>query len=121
MPNRPKNALTLMEVVVGLVLLAGLMTSLLLAIAQQQKMASLAEHRQTAVYLADSLLARWMDSEKGVPLRASGSLVANNGWFWRTTVARQQFLFGKSVAVVQLEIIHDNTVLLRIETLSELN
>ena len=59
---------TLIEVVAGLMLLATLLVTMLLAIARGQRLNELSENRQTGASIADRLLAGWVDSDRGIPL-----------------------------------------------------
>jgi hypothetical protein len=123
--HHQRAGFTLLELIAGSVLMATLLVSLILAIAQQRSSQKLAEDRQTATMLADQLLAEWMDTAQGVPLGGRGVLPSMNQWFWRTSVIGNQSLFGKPAAVVRLDIIRlkdrREQLLVSVETLWGIN
>ena len=99
----PRVGLTLIELVVGLVLLATLLVSILLASSRYEKSLRLAKDRRKAVQLADVLIAEWFDSPRGIPIQANGPLDAE-GLVWRTQLARNDQLFGRDVRIVRLDV-----------------
>lgn len=90
--------------VVGLVLLATLVVSALLATSAQHRKVQQAEQRQLAVQLADELLATWLDSQKGIPVLGSGSFPAHSELRWQTQVVASSDFLGVIVPVVRLDI-----------------
>ncbi len=116
-------AFTLLEVVVGLVLLATVLVSSLLALGRHQRQLRLASDRDSAISIADKLLARWMDSSARVPISTSASLAERPGWIWRTEVASNRVVMGRNCVVVRLEIVdrsaasRPEVVLVSVETL----
>lgn len=104
LPRRP--AFTLLELVLGSVLMASLLVGLLLALAEYRHTRQLAINRQKAAQLADQLLASWHDSASGIPLNARGRLATDDAWWWQTSVSRRQDIFGLSSVVVRIEVMH---------------
>ena len=100
-----RAAFTLLELVVGMALLATLLVSVLLATAKHKRLIQLAADRHEAVRLADDLLANWYSSADGVPLNARGLVHNRSGWYWRTMAHTNQVLFGVSAPQVKLEIV----------------
>jgi prepilin-type N-terminal cleavage/methylation domain-containing protein len=101
--SESRGGFTLIELVVGLVLLATLLVSILLASARYEKSRRLAQNRSKAVQLADSLLADWFDSPGGIPIQASGRF-GNQDFLWQTQLVRNDQLFGREVLIVRLEV-----------------
>ncbi|MFK7738312.1 MAG: prepilin-type N-terminal cleavage/methylation domain-containing protein [Pirellulaceae bacterium] len=98
-----KRGLTLIELVVGLVLLATVLVSILLASARYEKSSRLAKNRRQAVQLADNLLASWFDSPRGIPIQAKGRFGIED-FVWQTQLVRNDQLFGRGVRIVRLDV-----------------
>ena len=98
--------MTLVEVVIGLVLLATLVGGVLVAFGRHQRQVRLAEQRLQAARAADDLLATFYQGGKrrlvapsqGILQSAEGSLI------WRTSIARQALVDDLPVHVVRLEL-----------------
>ena len=104
-----RKAFTLVEVVVGCVLLATLLVSTLLAASRYRSQITRARQRQQAAYLADKLLATWWDSQKGIPLAESGVIEDPDrpnslSLTWRTSVVSSRTLLGAVHPVVKLQV-----------------
>lgn len=120
--NEGRIAFTLLELVVGLVLLATLLISVLLGATRHNRMLKLADDRQLAIALADEMLVGWHDSRDGIPLRGRGVMQGQVNWYWRTHVDSNRSVFGSMMPVVSLDIVRVNSerredVLVSIETL----
>lgn len=115
---RQSAGFTLIEVVVGLVLLATLCVGLLLALARHQRSNELAGTRYDATLIADQMLASWIDSPAGIPLSASGRVAGRPTWAWRTSVLSNRMVFGIPAVVVRLDIFRDQVgpALISVET-----
>jgi type II secretion system protein I len=96
---------TLLEVVLGLVLLATVLVTSLMALGRQRHVLRQAQDRQLAISLADSLLTQWRQSPAGLPLRAAAPIADRLGWWWRTDVVANRTLFGRTYPVVRLQIV----------------
>ena len=103
-PAPARRSFTLVEVVVGFVLLATVLVSLLLALARQRRNGEMARGRQAACLIADELLADWIESPTGIPLRGSGGVIGRPGWFWRTTVQANRQVIGIPATIVRLDV-----------------
>src|SRR5690242_15468676 len=79
-----RPAMTLVEVVGALALLAALLVALLLAKARCTHQAALAQRRVQAVAAADALLATWHQDPRSLPRAASGTLAGDQQFAWRT-------------------------------------
>src|SRR5829696_1110368 len=71
--NRSRAAMTLLEVVAGLALLASLLGALVIAKARYVRQAAAADRRVEAVAAADALLAGWHQNPRSLPRDFSGS------------------------------------------------
>ena len=80
-----KNAFTLLEVIVGLTLMATMLVGSLLAFAAHQRQARFADAKLQAVVIADELLDRLSGSPGGLPSAARGVIPGKPGWFWQTS------------------------------------
>jgi prepilin-type N-terminal cleavage/methylation domain-containing protein len=76
---------TLIEVVVGLVIMAGVLASSLLAFSSHQRARRFAEAKLVAVDVADQMLTQFSNSQGGIPPAARGPVVGRRGWWWQTT------------------------------------
>ncbi len=95
---------TLLEVLVGLVLMATVLVAIILAAARHKQLLRLAADRQAAIDQADRLLQSWSESATGIPLSASQALPIR-GWRWRTSVVANRSVFGRVCPVVRLEVL----------------
>ena len=83
--NAARSAMTLVEVVAGMTLLASLATGMLLAYGAHQKQLRRAEQRINAVDVADKLLGQWYSSNVAIPRNRHGRVIANQEpWIWKT-------------------------------------
>lgn len=100
-----RRGLTLVEVVVGLTLLAALAVGVLLAVGAHRRQLQTAENRLAAADVADQLLASWYSSGTGIPRSSSGRLTdAGRDWHWRTQVVEQGAVEIQPVEVIRLEV-----------------
>lgn len=101
--HRP--GMTLVEVVVGLMLLASLGVGTLLACGAHQRQLQRASERMEAVEIADQLLASWYASGQRLPRAATGQIqLVSDRWIWQTRVIRQARVESLPVEVVRLEL-----------------
>ncbi len=102
---RRRTALTLVEAIAGLALLAIVLVSTMVARAHCQRQARMAACRHEAVLAADALLTRWWRSPGGIPRLASGEAsAARRTLLWRTTPALNPPVAALGAQVVRLEI-----------------
>ncbi|MFN3193455.1 MAG: prepilin-type N-terminal cleavage/methylation domain-containing protein [Aureliella sp.] len=101
---KSRSGFTMVELVVGLVLLATLLVSMLMVISRQRRASRMASAKQEAVQAADLLLADWFDGQSGIPLSAQGR-VAGTQLVWQTSVSRNVLVFEQPVPVVRLSIV----------------
>jgi hypothetical protein len=77
------RSLTLVEVVAGLVLLATLLASILVAFGGHAAQIRVARDRLTAIDAADRLLTEWMSRNVFPAVGTEQSLAGTEGWNWR--------------------------------------
>ena len=99
------RAFTLLEVIVGLVLMGTLVASGLVAMSSHQHSIVLAKQKQQANRLADRLLTNWYEVQGGVPLREHGVIVTTQEWLWRTQPIGSRSVCGLQADVVRLEVL----------------
>jgi prepilin-type N-terminal cleavage/methylation domain-containing protein len=96
---------TLIEVVVGLVIMAGVMASSLLAFASHQRARRMAEARIAAVAVADEMLTSFSGSRGGIPPAARGPVPNRPGWWWQTSTVGVTAPAGIAMEVTRFQII----------------
>jgi len=101
--DRP--AFTLIEVVVGLVLMGSLVASAMVALASHQHSQRLARQKHLANRVAESLLTNWYELRGQVPIREQGTVSMDGEWLWRTQPVSVQTVCGLPVNVIRLEIV----------------
>ena len=80
----PPVGFTLMEVVIGLTLMATVVVSSLLAFSAHRKQRRTADAKLAAVAVADDLLNRLSTGQDGVPVAGRGVIPGHPYWFWQT-------------------------------------
>jgi len=101
----PRQAFTLIEIVVGLVLMGSLVASTLVALSSHQRSILLAKRKQQANQIAETLLTNWYELQADVPTRDQGLLQANGVWLWRTQPVGLQAICGLPVNIIRLEVL----------------
>lgn len=110
-----RRAITLIEVVVALVLLASLVAGMVTAYSAHFRQASLAARRQEAIEAADQLLSQWYaSSDPQVPRNSQGVLTGPVGFVWQTEIVHQNFVESVPVEVVRLRV-YSAATLVRVE------
>jgi hypothetical protein len=99
-----RRATTLVEVLLGLVLLATLLVSVLGARAGAARQTVLARAREDATRAADRLLTRWWADPATFPRGATGVVPDAPEFSWRTSVTDNPSAQDLGAAVVRLEI-----------------
>ena len=101
---KSRSAFTLLEVVVGLTLMASVLVSSLLAFSAHQKQRRLADAKIVAVRLADQLLTDLSVSRGGIPEVGGGIIAGSPNWFWRTSIVGTASPAGIPVKVIRFEV-----------------
>ena len=120
-------AFTLIEVIVGLVLMGSLVASGLVALSSHQHSILLAKQKQQANQIAEMLLTNWYEVQGRVPVRDQGIVATTGEWIWRTQPVGLRSVCGLQASVIRLEVlgrvgrIVDPQVLVSIELLQSQN
>ncbi len=96
---------TLLEVVVGLALMASVLVGSLLSFSAHRKQLRSADAKIAAVAIADDLLDRLSGSREGIPSSQRGQIAGHPGWFWQTRIVGVTAPAGIPLKVVRLEVI----------------
>ncbi|MEM1226381.1 MAG: type II secretion system protein [Planctomycetota bacterium] len=107
---RNPSAFTLLEVVLSMVLVAGLLVSCMTAISRYQTTLAKAQWQARADAICDQLMTMWHASDDGLPLVTSGRVAADPNFWFRTRMVESRRLCGVPVAVMRLEIIHESAL-----------
>lgn len=99
------SAFTLLEVIVGLTLMATILVGSLLSFAAHQKQRRLADAKLTAVAVADDILNRMHAAPNGIPQNDRGMIVGKPNWFWQTSVVGSVSAAQVPMRVVRFQII----------------
>ncbi|MDZ4853062.1 MAG: prepilin-type N-terminal cleavage/methylation domain-containing protein [Pirellulaceae bacterium] len=117
--QRSRRAFTLIEVLLGAVLLSTLVVSSMLGFRIHQSKIRLSAHRVEAVAIADKLMSNWFHQPMGVPVGATGVIDPQRLWRWRTEPVGMSTVFGQPTLIVRLELYEDfptpNQLLISIE------
>lgn len=105
--HRERSAFTLIEVILGSVLLSTLVVSGIHGLRLHQQQLRFNEHRIEAVGIAERLLTLWSSRPDGVPVGGAGIVDAERQWLWQTQLVGAQSVFGQPVLVVRFEIIEN--------------
>src|SRR5437016_4406954 len=104
-PRGTRAAMTLIEIVAGLVILGTILASLAIARGRFARQWADADRRLAAARSLDALIAQWMDaSPPQVPLNRQGTLGDNTKLIWRTRVLRDPSAARLGAAVVRVEV-----------------
>ena len=98
------QALTLVEVIAGLVLLATLLASILIAFGSQAAQMRKSRDRLRAVQLADRLLAEWSSQNAFPALGSEQKLEGTKDWRWRLGNATSADLDNAGLSSIRLEV-----------------
>jgi prepilin-type N-terminal cleavage/methylation domain-containing protein len=101
----PARGFTLVEVVAGLTLAAGLLVGSLLAFSAHRKQRRTADAKLAAVAIAEELLTAWSSSSTGIPNFGGGEISGRPDWLWRTRLVDTTTLIQVPLHVIRLEVI----------------
>lgn len=100
-----RRAMTLVEIVAGLTLLALLAAAIVLACAAHRRQIAQATHRVNGITIAEGLLTQWYANQGIPPVRASGTVSAAGAvWTWRTRITRREQIAREPFSIVVLEV-----------------
>lgn len=106
---RHAPAMTLVEVVAGLALLASLLVAVLLAKSAYARQSARAVRRIQAVAAADALLSAWHREPGVLPADGSGVVPGDGQFAWRTRVVPNADAEMMGARVVRLEVLDERT------------
>ncbi len=109
-PRGKRLGFTLLEVLVGMVLFAGLVASSLVATSRYQLTVKRLVDQQAAIEIADQLMHQWADSPHGVPAISLGVVPGSPRFRFRTRLLSRRLVCGVPVDVVRLEVWADDRV-----------
>jgi len=99
-----RHGFTLLEVIIGLVLMGSLAALALVSLSSHQHSIVLAKQKQFANQVAEALLTNWYDQKGDVPTRDQGVFGQNGEWMWRTQPIGTRSVCGLQVNIVRLEV-----------------
>ncbi|WP_197454883.1 hypothetical protein [Stieleria varia] len=108
-----RGGFSLIEIVVGLVLMGSVLVGSLLALSRHRRQMALAEDRIVAAMAADELLLQLTSQRDGIPLDGRGVIGGQPGWIWETRVVGLAQPLGVPVRVVRLTIFSTEGISLR--------
>jgi prepilin-type N-terminal cleavage/methylation domain-containing protein len=102
---RHRKAFTLLEVIVGLVLMGSLVASALVALSSQRHSMRLAKTKREANQIAEKLLTNWFEVLGSIPTREQGTVEQSQVWVWRTYPIGLRKVCGFEANVIRLEVL----------------
>ena len=103
-----RGAFTLLEVVVGLALMASVLVGSLLSFSAHHQQRRTAEAKIAAVDVADQILNEMSESRAGIPLTGRGLITGKPNWFWRTSIAGVANPAQTPLRVIRFQVIEVN-------------
>lgn len=82
----PRQAFTLLEVVVGTLLLASVLVTSMMAFGAHHRQARLADAKREAVAIADELLHQFDGRPEGIPTIGRGVIPGKQAWYWQASI-----------------------------------
>ena len=104
-PGRTCSAFTILEVVIGLILMATVLVASLLSFSAHRRQLAVADKRIAAVSYADDLLAQLTAGEKRLPTSMRGRIPAQSNWYWQTSLVGTTAPMEVPLKVIRLQII----------------
>src|SRR5215210_5494241 len=99
-----RRGMTLIEVLAGLALLAGLLVGVLAVKSRCARQWTHANRRLAAVAAADALLSAWWQEPASFPRSGAGTVEGNAGLAWRTRVVPNAQVNALGATTVRLEV-----------------
>lgn len=98
---------TLIEVLVGMVLLSSLAIAALQGFKAHKRQLQFAENKVLAVAELDRLLTLW-SGKAWIPYEGGGALDPQKGWVWQAQLVGQRMVFGQPKLVVRIDVLETN-------------
>ena len=99
------SAFTLLEVVVGLTLMATVLVGSMLSFAAHHRQRRVALAKIEAVAIADELLNQLTTGRDGIPIAARGAVPGKPNWYWQTSFVGTAQPASVPLSVVRLDIV----------------
>ena len=103
--HAPPRGFTLLEVVVGLILMATVLVGALLSFSSHQRQLAFADKRIAAVSYADEILARLTAGQRQLPRSMRGTVAEQPNWYWETSVVGTTAPMNVPVYVVRFRVV----------------
>ncbi len=100
-----RRAFTLIEVLLGAVLLSTLAVTGILGFRIHQRQLQFNQNRIEAIVMTERLLAMWKSQPSGVPAEENGLLDLEHQWWWQTKLIGTRTIFGEPTLIIRLEIL----------------
>ncbi|MGB7344296.1 MAG: type II secretion system protein [Pirellulaceae bacterium] len=95
---------TLLEVVIGMMLMTSLVVGSLTALSRYRNSLATVARKRQAINVADELLNQWVQSSNGLPGASVGEVTGESVFRWQTRVLSQRRVCGVQTEVVRLEV-----------------
>jgi prepilin-type N-terminal cleavage/methylation domain-containing protein len=105
-----RTAFTLVELLVGMMLLASLAVVSLQGFKAHKQQLRTAEQRILAANELDLLMTTWSALPNGFPINSQGLIAPDRTWIWRTQLIEPRKIFGQDKLLVRAEILEDASV-----------
>lgn len=119
--QKPRLAFTLVEVLLGMVLLASLAIVSMQGFRAHKLQLRFAEQRAIAIAELDRLLVGWENRPEGFPMAGFGIVGFERPWVWRASLIEQRTVFGRPMFVVRIGVFEndrlDATMLAKVDIL----
>ncbi len=104
-PSKMATGFTLVEVVIGLSLMASVVVASLLAFSGHRKQIRQANAKLAAVEIADELITRLSATRDGIPASGRGQIAGHPNWYWQTRVTDEVIRAQIPLRIIKLRII----------------
>ena len=103
--NRVPRAFTILEVIIGLILMSTVLVASMLSYSAHQKQLAVADKRIAAVSFADDVLGQLTGGAKKLPRSMRGAIPAQPNWYWQTSVVGTTSPMEVPMAVIRLQVV----------------
>tara|TARA_R110002049_G_scaffold4601_5_gene32723 strand:+ start:1012325 stop:1012750 length:426 start_codon:yes stop_codon:yes gene_type:complete len=99
-----RGGFTLLEVVVGLILMATVLIGSMLSYSAHQRQLVASDKRIAAVSFADDLLSQLTAGQRRMPTSIRGVVAAQPNWYWQTAIIGRTAPMNVPMDVVRLSV-----------------
>ena len=103
--RRKRSAFSLIEVVAGLVIMAGVLVASLLGFSAHRRQLRHADNRIAAVSIADELLTTLSGQVDGFPTNSRGRIAGKSDWYWTTQLVATTAPMEVPMNVIRLSVV----------------